>query len=60
MMDLTSRELDCLYVLVRHESIKLNFSEPCWQAEPNSYAERIYALDSKLTQDFHKRHQTIR
>ena len=58
-MNFTSYELDCLYALVRHESIKLNFSEPGYQAEPNSYAELVYALDSKLTRNLHKRKQTV-
>lgn len=59
-MEFTSTELDLIYRLVRLESIHLNQNEPCWQLEPNSYAHSIYALDSKLTKSFHKRHQTIR
>lgn len=59
ILDLTPRDLDIIYVLVRHESIALQTDTNKWPAEPGSYANGIYELDKKVTANFHKRKQTV-
>lgn len=57
-MDFSCRELDLLYECVRLQANELRRRGFCEAPlEPGSWAERVFALDAKLTCALHARRQ---